>query len=74
MLLTVIYIQEKLQIVGGVLSRCTVIKDSPVLGEVASRTPSNASATDLLAGLTFNVRTSAEEQKAKDQLVLPYTQ
>lgn len=33
-----------------------------------------ASASDMLAGLTFNVNSSAEEKKDRDQLVLPYTE
>ncbi|OQR75645.1 hypothetical protein BIW11_08283 [Tropilaelaps mercedesae] len=63
--------KEELDIAGGTLVKGTVIKDVCAIGETPRPT---VSVSDMLAGLTFNVNTSGEEKKEKDQLVLPYTE
>jgi len=63
-----VVLKELLTIENGQLVECSVIKD-----EIVPKKPT-AQPTNILADLTFNVNISGEEQKDKDNLVLPYTE
>ncbi|XP_022698355.1 uncharacterized protein LOC111265712 [Varroa jacobsoni] len=62
--------KEEVRISYGVMASSSIITNWPA---EMSLKPA-ASASNMLAGLTFNVNSSAEEKKDRDQLVLPYTE